>query len=86
MTLPKHTNDDDRDLKHEDGTDFDDDLRWMHFVYLQNKYKNDRANAYLSIGDQLDLLYKDIIAGTLDVNGGFAKAVKEVKDNNPKST
>ena len=86
MTLPKHTNDDDRDLKHEDGTDFDDDLRWMLFDYLQNKYKNDRANAYLSIGDQLDLLYKDIIAGTLDVNGGFAKAVKEVKDNNPKST
>ena len=52
--------------------------------YLQNKYKNDRANEYLSIGDQLDLLYKDIIAGTLDANGGFAKAVKKVKDNNPK--
>ena len=43
-----------------------------------------KKNAYLSIGDQLDLLYKDIIAGTLDANGGFAKAIKEVKDNYPK--
>ena len=84
MTMPKHANDDGRDLKHEDGTNFDDDLRWMHFDYLQNKYKNDRKREYLSIGDQLDLLYKDIVAGTLDVNGGFAKAVKAVKDNNPK--
>ena len=86
MTMPKHSNDDGSVLKHEDGTDFDDDLRWVHFDYLQNKYKNDRANAYLSIGDQLDLLYKDIVAGTLDANGGFAKAVKAVKDNNPKSS
>ena len=86
MSIPKHANDDGRVLKHEDGTDFDDELRIVHFDYLQNKYKNDRANQYLSIGDQLDLLYKDIIAGTLDANGGFAKAVKEVKDNNPKSS
>ena len=54
------------------------------------KYQTDRttdgSTVYASIGDQLDLLYKDIIAGTLDANGGFAKAVKEVKDNNPKSS
>ena len=86
MTIPKHPNDDGRVLKHEDGTDFDDELRFVHFDYLQNKYKNDRRNEFLSIGDQLDLLYKDIIAGTLDANGGFAKAVKKVKDNNPKSS
>ena len=86
MSIPKHANDDGRVLKHEDGTDFDDELRFVNLDYLQNKYKNDRANQYLSIGDQLDLLYKDIIAGTLDANGGFAKAVKEVKDNNPKSS
>ena len=84
MTIPKHPNDDGSVLKHEDGTDFDDELRFVHFDYLQNRYKNDRKNAYLSIGDQLDLLYKDIIAGTLDANGGFAKAIKEVKDNYPK--
>ena len=84
MTIPKHENDDGRTLKYPDGTDFDDEMRFVHFDYIQNRYKNDRANAYLSIGDQLDLLYKDIIAGTLDVNGGFAKAIKAVKDNNTK--
>ena len=61
MTIPKHENDDGRTLKYPDGTDFDDEMRFVHFDYIQNRYKNDRANAYLSIGDQLDLLYKDII-------------------------
>lgn len=84
MAMPKHTNDDGRELKHEDGTDFDDELRFVHFDYLQNKYRNDRKREYLSIGDQLDLLYKDIMAGKLDSNSEFAKAVKAVKDNNPK--
>ena len=86
MAMPKHTNDDGRELKHEDGTDFDDELRFVHFDYLQNKYRNDRKREYLSIGDQLDLLYKDIMAGKLDSNSEFAKAVKAVKDNNPKSS
>ena len=40
MSIPKHENDDGRDLKHEDGTDFDDELRFVHFDYLQNRYKN----------------------------------------------
>ena len=84
MSIPKHANDDGRVLKHEDGTDFDDELRFVHFDYLQNKYRNDRKREYLSIGDQLDLLYKDIMAGKLDSNSEFAKAVKAVKDNNPK--
>ena len=83
MAMPKHTNDDGRELKHEDGTDFDDELRFVHFDYLQNKYRNDRKREYLPIGDQLDLLYKDIMAGKLDSNSEFAKAVKAVKDNNP---
>ena len=84
MAMPKHTNDDGRELKHEDGTDFDDELRFVHFDYLQNKYRNDRKREYLPIGDQLELLYKDIMAGKLDSNSEFAKAVKAVKDNNPK--
>ena len=83
MSIPKHANDDGRVLKHEDGTDFDDELRFVHFDYLQNKYRNDRKREYLPIGDQLDLLYKDIMAGKLDSNSEFAKAVKAVKDNNP---
>ena len=36
------------------------------------------------VGDQLDLLYKDLIAGKLDATGEWAKAIKAVKDANPK--
>ena len=56
------------------------------------KYKKDRAGLtfgvtdtiYLPIGDQLDLLYKDIVAGTLTTSGGFATAIKATKDKYPK--
>ena len=44
-----------------------------------------RKNAYGLIGDQLDLLYKDMVAGKLDATGEWAKAVKKVKDDKPKS-
>ena len=39
---------------------------------------------YPSIGDQLDLLYKDIVAGTVTTSGGFATAIKATKDKYPK--
>ncbi len=39
---------------------------------------------YPSIGDQLDNLYKDIVAGTLTSSGAFATAIKAVKDKYPK--
>ncbi len=57
------------------------------------KYRIDRIGypipghgdtTYLSIGDQLDLLYKDIVAGTLTASGGFATAIKATKDKYPK--
>jgi len=44
----------------------------------------DRQIAYGSIGDQLDLLYKDLVAGNLDETGEWAKFIKQVKDDNPK--
>ena len=43
-----------------------------------------RKNAYGLIGDQLDLLYKDLLAGKLDATGEWAKKIKAVKDANPK--
>ena len=43
-----------------------------------------RRLAYGTIGDQLDLLYKDMVAGKLDTTGEWAKAIKAVKDANPK--
>ena len=39
-----------------------------------------RRGSYLSITDQLDLLYKDMVAGKLDTTGEWAKAIKAVKD------
>jgi len=39
---------------------------------------------YLPIGEQLDLLYKDIVAGTVTASGGFATAIKATKDKYPK--
>jgi|TARA_B100000085_G_scaffold267619_1_gene277345 hypothetical protein len=44
----------------------------------------DRQTAYGSIGDQLDLLYKDLVAGNLDETGEWATFIKQVKDDNPK--
>ena len=43
-----------------------------------------RKKSYGDIGDQLDLLYKDMLAGKLDATGEWAKAIKAVKDDNPK--
>ena len=39
---------------------------------------------YPSIGDQLDNLYKDILAGTVTSSGNFAKAIEAVKAKYPK--
>ncbi len=52
------------------------------------KYKTDRttngSTKYAAIGDQLDMLYKDIVAGKLDTTGTWATHIKAVKDANPK--
>ena len=54
-------------------------------------YKSKRTGAdgttdtiYPTIGDQLDNLYKDIVAGTVTTSGAFATAIKAVKDKYPK--
>ena len=49
------------------------------------EYQGNRANEYPEIGEQLDKLYKDIVAGTVTSSGEFAKAIKAVKDKYPKS-
>ena len=54
-----------------------------------SKYQTDRtrngSTIYASIGDQLDMLYHDIVAGKLDTTGTWATHIKAVKDANPKS-
>ena len=49
-----------------------------------NTIRATRRNAYGGIGDQLDLLYKDMVAGKLDSTGEWFKKIKAVKDGNPK--
>ena len=44
-----------------------------------------RAVAYPELKEQLDLLYKDLVAGKVDATGEWAKKIKKVKDDNPKS-
>ena len=55
---------------------------------LANKYKTDRttngSTIYASFGDQLDMLYKDLVEGKLDTTGTWATHIKAVKDANPK--
>jgi len=52
---------------------------------LENdSYKSNRVAAYNKIQDQLDQLYHDITAGKLDKTGEWYKAIKKVKDDNPK--
>ena len=51
-------------------------------------YRKDRtvngSTVYSSLGDQLDMLYQDIVAGKLDTTGTWATHIKAVKDANPK--
>ena len=54
-------------------------------------YKSQRTGAagttdtiYPTIGDQLDMLYKDMVAGKLDTTGTWATAIKATKDKYPK--
>ena len=50
-----------------------------------NQVRATRRTGYGDIGDQLDLLYKDLVAGKVDATGEWAKKIKAVKDANPKS-
>ena len=49
-----------------------------------NDYERTRADAYAEIKDQLDQLYHDMAADKGDKTGEWFKAIKAVKDANPK--
>jgi len=49
-----------------------------------NSYRSKRRESYDSLANQLDMLYKDIVAGKLDTTGTWATHIKAVKDANPK--
>jgi len=86
---------DDKDAFKEDGTqitlvqsDIDAARVTLDAEAAAVKYKTDRttdgATVYSSFGDQLDMLYQDIVAGKLDTTGTWATHIKAVKDANPK--
>jgi len=49
-----------------------------------NGYKQARVEAYAAIGDQLDMIYHDMVADKGDKSGDWFAAIKKVKDDNPK--
>ena len=50
--------------------------------YKKLQYQRDRK--YPDLGEQFDLLFKDIDSGKVSKDGGFYKAIKAVKDAHPK--
>jgi hypothetical protein len=54
---------------------------WDSYQY---DYMDARQIAYGGIGDQLDMLYHDMTADKGDKTGEWYKAIKKVKDDNPK--
>ena len=49
-----------------------------------NGYVRDRQESYPALGEQLDMLYHDMTSSKGDKTGDWYKAVKKVKDDNPK--
>ena len=89
------TIDEDRGVFKNDGTqitlvqsDIDTARTTLDTESAAVKYKTDRttngSTVYSSFGDQLDMLYKDIVAGKMDTTGTWATHIKAVKDANPK--
>ena len=53
-------------------------------VNYQTDRTTDGSTTYDSYGNQLDMIYKDLVAGKFDTTGTWATHVKAVKDANPK--
>ena len=73
-----------------DGTTTTEEVDWTaeekaaHEAADAIAWKGNREGAYPSWQDQLDLLYKDMLADKGDKTGEWFKIVKKVKDDNPK--
>ncbi len=65
-------------------SEIDAEVTRLQGVYDGNAYQRTRATAYEKVKEQLDQLYHDMTAGKLDATGEWHKAIKAVKDANPK--
>ena len=61
-----------------------EDLAQSKLDEQNNGYARARQQSYPALGDQLDMLFHDMTAGKGDKTGDWNKAVKKVKDDNPK--
>ena len=59
-----------------------EEVKRIQADYDSKKYQRDRQ--YPELGEQFDLLFKDIDSGKLSKDGGFYKAIKTVKEAHPK--
>jgi len=66
------------------GKEVTDKLAELQAEYDANQYQRNRASAYDSIGNQLDLLFHDMTAGKGSKSGEWYKAIAKVKADNPK--
>jgi len=66
------------------NTQINTKLAELETAYTNNAYQRTRASEYPELKEQLDLLYKDLVAGKVDATGEWAKKIKKVKDDNPK--
>ena len=64
--------------------DIETKMAELQTAYDNNDYQRVRAVAYAEIKEQLDLLYHDMAADKGDKTGEWFKAIKAVKDANPK--
>ena len=63
-----------------DETKVAEEIKKLQAEYEANKYQRDRADAYPSIQEQLDMQYWDAVNGTKK----WQEAVAKVKTDNPK--
>ena len=59
-------------------------LKESQAKYDAQEYARDRASAFPSIGDQLDMLFHDMTTDKGSKDGEWYKAVAKVKEDNPK--
>ena len=68
------------DIKKPSDSEINAEINRLQTEYEANKYQRDRADAYPSIQEQLDMQYWDAVNGTKK----WQEAVAKVKTDNPK--
>ena len=78
------------DSGNKDSQPTDDELNtaytaWKNAEEYKIKRTETGSTTYDTIGNQLGMLYDDMLAGKLDTTGTWATHIKEIKDKYPKS-